>query len=258
MLFRSKQTSVLEVWLRNLARGTESRFTFGPRTNGWPQWSPDGDMIAFSSDREGRNNVYTKSVTEAGKEQVVDGDTRDKVVTDWTRDGRYLVEMTRAADADIWLLPLFGDRKPFVYLQTPFQEQDAKVSPDGKWLAYSSNESGRREVYVQTFPMPGGKSQISVAGGDLPVWSRDGKELYFFGNSNLSNDSKMMAVDVKSGAKFEAGTPKALFPVTSPSNVMRGYSVTKDGRFIIPMFVGGEAEAPPITMIMNWPATLKR
>ena len=125
---------------------------------------------------------------------------------------RDLVDTSKTKD-DIWVLPLFGDRKPFPYLQTEFNEQYAKLSPNGQWLAYTSDESKRNEVYVQTFPTPGGKWQISTNGGSRSVWSRDGKELYF-----LSADGKMMAVERKgSGAKFEAGLPKPLFDVRFPA-----------------------------------------
>jgi eukaryotic-like serine/threonine-protein kinase len=127
----------------------------------------------------------------------------------WSKDGRYLIAETQdnpKTQDDIWMLPLFGDRKPIPYLHTEASERLAKLSPNGKWLAYMSDESKRYEVYVQTFPNPGGKWQVSVNGGGKPVWSRDAKELYFIGA-----DKKMMAVEVKGGDQFEAGVPRPLF-----------------------------------------------
>jgi dipeptidyl aminopeptidase/acylaminoacyl peptidase len=170
---------------------------------------------------------------------------------DWSRDGRYIIEQTSDAKRgyDLWVLPLFGDKKPFPYLQTPANETKAKLSPDGQWLAYVSDESKRSEIYVQAFPAPGGKSQISTSGGDHPVWSRDGKELYY-----IAADGKMMAVEVKTGAKFEAGSPKSLFDAHLAGN---GFDVGKDGRFLIPVPVE-QGGATPITVVLNWTAGLKK
>src|SRR5262249_49096051 len=128
---------------------------------------------------------------------------------DWSRDGHYLIEQTSeslTSRYDLWVLPLGGDGKPFPYLQTAFNEHHAKLSPSGRWLAYVSDETSKNEIYVQSFPTPGRKWQISKNGGTFPVWSRDGTQLFYFGD-----DRKMMAVEVKAGTSFEAGTPKALF-----------------------------------------------
>ncbi|HWU36712.1 MAG TPA: hypothetical protein VN203_03635, partial [Candidatus Acidoferrum sp.] len=151
---------------------------------------------------------------------------------------------------DLWVIPLFGDRKPFPYLNTEFNEMNAKLSPNGQWLAYASDESRRFEVYVQTFPEHGGKWQISISGGDLPVWSSEGRELYY-----ISADNKMMAVEVKgSGTGFQAGVPKALFSVPAQEQ----YDVSKDGRFLIHVPVSQNATGVPITVVKNWQAGLKK
>jgi len=174
-------------------------------------------------------------------------------VDDWSRDGRYIIltAISPKTRNDIWVMPTFGDRKPFPYLQTEFNEQYARLSPNGQWLAYTSGESKRNEIYVQTFPTPGGKWQVSTNGGTRPVWSRDGKELYFIGA-----DGKMMAVEVKGGAKFEAGLPKPLFD----ARIAGGgtwFDVSKDGRFLIPVQPEQAANAP-MTVVVNWTAALKK
>jgi len=152
--------------------------------------------------------------------------------------------------ADIWVFPTFGDRKPFPYVNTEFQEGRAKLSPNGQFLAYVSDESKRDEVYVQTFPEHGGKWQISTGGGDVPVWSRDGRELYF-----ISTDLKMMAVEVKGdGKKFEAGVPKPLFDVRQSAQ----FDVSKDGRFLIHVPQDQAGTNVPLTVVVNWQAALKK
>jgi Tol biopolymer transport system component len=153
--------------------------------------------------------VYQKNTSAGAQDEELDHDARSKQPDDWSQDGRYIIEETldiSKSGTDIWVLPLFGDRKSFPYLNTNFNEHHAKLSPDGKWLAYVSDETKRNEVYVQTFPNPGGKWQVSTNGGSLPVWSRNGNELFFVGA-----DRRMMAVEVKGGSTFAAGVPKSLF-----------------------------------------------
>jgi len=137
-------------------------------------------------------------------------------------------------------------------LQTEYAEWLGKISPDGRWLAYTSDESKRNEIYVHSFPMPGGKMAVSTNDGERSVWSRDGKELYF-----VSPDGKMMAAAVKSGSKFEAGVPKSLFNVRLPRDMASWFDVSKDGRFLIAAQVEQTARAP-ITVVVNWQAVLKK
>jgi eukaryotic-like serine/threonine-protein kinase len=253
------QTGVYDLWLHDLARGTASRFTFNSKTNRFPVWSPDGSHIAFGS-VEGHFNLYQKATSGIAPDEALDKDGRTKRPDDWSRDGRYIIEEASGdpkTGTDIWVLPLFGDRKPFPYLQTQFNEHHAKVSPDGHWLAYVSDETKRDEVYVQTFPTPGGKWQVSTNGGGLPVWSKDGKELFFIGA-----DQKLMAVEVKSsavngGPRFEAAVRKPLFDTRLPTSNNTWFDVGKDGRFLIP--------TPPeqtgnvaMTVVVNWTAGLKK
>jgi Tol biopolymer transport system component len=252
---RDGQSSKVDIWLYDVARGTTTRFTFGPNgANARPVWSFDGSYIAFESNRDsGVNHVFQRAAN-GGTDEVLTPPLRNAQTRpeDWSRDGRYLVETAGGAQGDLWVQPLFGDKKPFPYLATPSIERQARLSPDGKWLAYSSDESTRSEIYVQSFPMPGSKAQISIDGGNKPVWSRDGKELYF-----ISADRKMMAVSVKIGDKFEAGTPKALFDTRIGTGILNHFDVSKDGRFLIPTQTESVVDSP-LTVIVNWPKLLKR
>jgi protease II len=157
---------------------------------------------------------------------------------------------------DVWVLPLFGDQKPFPFLQTEANERGARFSPDGRWIAYISDESGINQVYVQNFPASGGKWQISTNGGYHLAWRRDGKELFY-----VSTDKKMMAVDVKGeGPTFEAGAPKVLFDLHVPSfnNPQAQFAVTADGQKFLIANTFGENSSVPITVVLNWTADLKR
>ncbi len=246
------QTGVLDIWLHDLARGTNSRFTSGSPYNASPVWSPDDSHIAFFDG----TFVNQRTTNGAGQNEILDRSARLKAPVDWSKDDRYIIEDAIAdskTGTDVWVLPLFGDKKPFPYLQTDANESQAKLSPNGQWLAYQSDESKRNEIYVTTFPQPGGKWQISTGGGSFPVWGRDGKELYY-----IAADGKMMAVDVKSGPKFDPGVPRSLFDVRTDLTVFGdGYDVGNDGRFLIPVSVE-QSGTTPITVVLNWQGGLKK
>jgi len=261
---RDPQTGFLDIWLHDVVRGAASRLTFNSNNNGFPVWSPDGGHVAYFSNKRGAGggeSVYQRASNGVGQEEVLDNGPNTRRPQDWSRDGRYLIEtvLDPKTKLDVWVLPLFGDRKPFPYLHTEFNEISARLSPNGQLLAYVSDETGRNEVYVQTFPNLGGKWQVSTSGGELPVWSRDGKELFFIGAGQ--NPRKMMAVDVKSGAgsgnKFEAGVPKALFNINLEIAYSPGFDVSKDGRFLIPTRPEQNITSP-ITVVINWTAGLKK
>jgi len=252
-----------DLWLYNLARGTRSRLTFDGQANQYPVWSPDGSHIAFLSTRNGGGTVYQKAINGIGQDEALDKHpARIGAPLDWSRDGRYIIEGVvsgaKSTSTSIWVLPLSpeqaaGDRKPFPYLNEQFNELGAKLSPNGQWLAYVSDETKRYEIYVQTFPKLGGKWPVSINGGTRPIWSRDGKELYFIGL-----DGKLMVVDVKSGpdGSFEAGAPKALFDPHFGGDQYSWFDVTKDGRFLIPTVV--EQSGAPITVVVNWTAGVSK
>jgi eukaryotic-like serine/threonine-protein kinase len=242
---RDVQVGRYFLWTRDLARGVESRWTTD-RIIGSPIWSGDGTHIFY-----GRGDkVYQKAANNTGPEEVVEAAAKQAM--DASRDGRFLFTVTRENN-DIWVLPLFGDRKPFPYVQTEFEETQPRLSPNGRWLAYRSNESKRNEIYVVSFPQPGAKWQISTDGGQAPVWSRDGRELYYYGT-----DGKIMAVDIKPGAPIQFGVPKALFDArlrTNSSNV--SIEVSEDGRFLLPALIEPETSTP-MTVVLNWPALLPK
>ena len=256
---RNPQTGLRDIWLHDLARDSDSRFTFGPGVNQFPVWSPDNKYIAFQAGRDQLPNVYVKAIRGATLEQVVDPSAHSKRPDDWSRDGRYIIEQVSdpKTKEDIWVLPMFGDHKPFPYLQTEFNEIRAKLSPNGQWLAYVSDETKQTEVYVQTFPTPGRKWQISTKGGTLPVWSRDGRELFFIGA-----DRKLMAVDFRNGPA-SAGVPTPLFDTRFDMGLGVGndmnpwYDVSRDGRFLIPS-QSEQIGSAPITVVVNWAAALKK
>jgi len=246
------ETGFYNLWLYDLARGTTSRFTFEAQSSDRnPIWSPQGDRIAFSSNRDGTNKLYQKDTRSTPKEIPLDISGYNKQAIDWSSDGRYIVERVNdpVTGPAIWVLPLFGDKKPFPYLQTEFHVWPDRLSPNGQWLAYESDETKRWEIYVDTFPTPGGKHQVSIDGGSTARWSRDGKELYF-----LSLDGKMMAVAVRGGANFEAGVPAPLFGTKLNFG---DFDVSKTGRFLIPTQIK-EPGTLPITVTVNWPAGLKK
>jgi Tol biopolymer transport system component len=242
------------IWLLEFARSVLTRLTFGTKTDSYPVWSPDGRQIAFSSNRSGGFQIYRKDAGGGGQEEQLTQGPNDKVATDWSKDGRYLLyeEVSPKTRFDLWALPLDGDRKPVPVLQSPFDEFRGQFSPDGKWIAYDSNEAGRTEVYIRAFPSSAGKWQISNRGGGIPRWRADGKELFY-----VSSDLKMMAVTIRaSAAGVEADTPRELFAallagLTSP------YDVAADGqRFLLserPEAQGGA----PLTVVLNWQAALK-
>jgi len=214
-------------------------------------WSADGTHVFYASRTV--DKIYQKAANNTGAEEVLE--TAFRQPREASRDGRYLFTVT-LGNNDIWVLPLFGDRKPFPYVHTEFQENQPRLSPDGRWLAYRSDESKRDEIYVVSFPQPGGKWQISTEGGHAPVWSRDGRELYYY-----SLDNKIMAVEIKPsapGSQLQYGAPKALFEVRIPSNgVNVGFEVGRDGRFLVPALVEQQASTP-MTVVLNWPRLLQK
>jgi eukaryotic-like serine/threonine-protein kinase len=244
-----------DLWIFDLKRGTASRFTSDPADELNPLWSRDGSRILFTSNLKGIRDIYQKAANGLrDSELVFESNDHGKAVNDWSPDGRYILYDTAGARASIWVLPLFGDRKPFPFVQGAYTAKSAQISPNGRYVAYASNESGRYEVYVQTFPEHSGKWQVSTAGGIDPEWRHDGKELFFIGGE------KLMAVDVKTdGPQFEAGIPKPLFQAQFLLGAWRNrYVVTADGQRFLAIVPVEKQAYSPITVVMNWTADLKR
>ncbi len=259
------QTDNSDIWLFDLARASSSRFTFYPAFDNFPLWSPDGKRIAFSSSRDGPWNLYQKAASGAGEEELLLKTTSNKWTTDWSPDGRFLLytELDPKTRADLWALPPSGEsrnaeRKPMPFLRTEFDERNARFSPDGRWVSYQSNESGRDEIYVRGFspgePGSRGKWQVSTGGGLEPRWRGDGKELFY-----LAPDRKLMAVEVKTGTGFEASIARPLFQTRVYTSAFAGrYAVTRDGQRFLIISEAQEAVGEPATVILNWPAALKK
>jgi serine/threonine-protein kinase len=248
-----------QIWLHDLSRETLTRFTFEGNRNLNSLWTPDGKRIAFLSNKEGpgKSAIYWQWADGSGGLERLTSSEYTQVPMSWSPDGQLLafMENNPTTGYDIWVLRL-GDHKAQPFLRTPFNESVPRFSPDGRWLAYISNESGRYEIYVQPYPGPGGKWQISTEGGTEPTWNPNGRELFY------RSGNKMMAVDIATQPGFTAGKPRALFegryaptPATTPN-----YDVSLDGqRFLMLKPNEQEASAPTqINVVLNWFEELKR
>jgi len=246
-----------DVWLLNFGRGITSRFTFNPPLSNVPIWSPDGRQIVFASARNGHLDLFRRASDLSGAdEQFLKLDAIPILFpSDWSADGRFVsyYRTDPKTQLDIWTVSTGADRTPVQYLHGNFNESQGQFSPDGRWMAYVSDESGAPQVYVQSFPTVGGQRQISAEGGTQPRWRRDGKELFY-----IAPDRKLMAVTVKAGSTFEADAPHALFQTEiNVSELRQAYAVSGDGqRFLLKMAT--EAGSSPMTVILNWPALLKK
>ena len=255
-----------DVWIIDMEHaGTATRLTFDPASDPSPVWSPDGSKIAFANNRNGSNDLHVRASNGTGQDETLFESKESKSPTDWSRDGKFLIFQSQGAVAgfDLWALPLTAtDKKPILLLRTQYFEAQGQLSPDGRWLAYTSNESGSSQVYVQPFA-PGwdkpisGKWQISTNAGVQPRWRGDGKELFY-----LASDRRLMAVDVKATLQgFDRSTPQALFDSRSVvgNNTAFGYAVSSDGkRFLMPVPAGALGEAPPLTVVVNWLGWVKK
>lgn len=228
--------------LMDMARGTLTPLT--SERSGNARWSPDGTRIAFNGERTGILNIYSKVVGSSTPADVVLALNEAINLSDWSPDGKYILYATQSPTTarDVWAVPLEGaDRKPFPVVQTPAEERGARFSPDGKWVAYSSNETGREEIFVRPFPGPGPALRVSTEGGRLPFWRRDGKELYYL------REGQLMAVPVNGAARgaLEIGMPQSLFKAG-------GIVVPEtDGRRFLVLAPLGEVGTPPVTVIVN-------
>ena len=243
-----------DVWTVDLQRDSAKRLTFPPSNQVVPLWSPDASRIVFSSNREINFHLYMKNSDGTQEEKNIAAVKNfNNVPDDWSRDGKYILY---AGDNDLMLLTL-PELKSSLFLKAPSVLKNAQFSPDEKWVAYASNETGKWEIYVTSFPEARGKWQISTSGGEQPRWRGDGKELFYF-----SSDYNMMAVPVTTGAKFDAGTPVALFQATPRQPVSFNdqfvYDVTRDGqRFLINTQIR-QADTKPMSIVLNWAAKLNK
>jgi eukaryotic-like serine/threonine-protein kinase len=256
---------IADIWVIDLARHTKTRITFGPQYSGEPVWWPDGKSIVFSYGPAGAtDSLYRQNADGTGnKEKLMETSGIGAYPFSVTPDGRYIAYMRHDPKShtgwDIWVLPMFpdksGEQKPFPVVSTNFQDVTPAFSPDGKWLAYANDETGRLEVYIQPFPSGTGRWQVSTAGGGRPHWRKDGKELFF----NSTDQQGIMAVDIQqNGASLQLGTPHALFKATTVSGATGTYTASADGKKFVMNTVLPESITEPLTLITNWPADLKQ
>jgi Tol biopolymer transport system component len=261
IVFNRASAANTDIWVLDIVRGVPTRITFDQSTDNLPIWSHDGRRILWPSSRRGSFDLYIKPASGTGQDELlIPMGTTNGWATDWSRDGKWIL-FQRPGDKtnqDLWIAPQSpdsaGQQKPVPYLNSPFAESNGVFSPDGRWIAYVSNESGRDEVYVQAFPLTDEKDQISTGGGSDPAWHKDGVELFY-----LTPDRNLMAVPVRvAGKSFEPGVPKVLFPVpVSRTSVRRTYEPSSDGRFLIAKPLDDDGTVP-MTLVLNWLARVKQ
>jgi eukaryotic-like serine/threonine-protein kinase len=245
-----------DIWALDIERGTSTRLTFDPEDDATPIWSPDGKRVYFTSTRQGRGDIFWKSSSGTGKDELVVADQEWSILSSLSADGGTGAIMTNNAVKktawDISILNL-ADGKVRVFLQTPFNELVPALSPDGRWIAYSSNESGRNEVYVQSLQDEGGKWQISTDGGGRPRWSRGDSEIIFH-----SPDDKLMVVDVRTAPAFTASIPRLLVDPRVRQLPGMQYAVSSDGNRILVNRAIQQSAVTPVTLVQNWTEALGR
>jgi WD40 repeat protein len=227
------RTQNRDIWLLDIANGKTTRFTSNPAWEAFPTWSPDGSRVIFTSNRNGTYNLYQKAADSAGNEELLYESTEGKGPTSWSPDGHFLLYYSLGQPTHIRLLAVAGpaDRKPIPLVDPPFTSITARFSPDGRWIVYTSNESGQTEISVRPFDSAkgsfGNPIVVTSGGGGTPLWRADGKEIFYIASGGTAT-----ALRVDAGATFQAGTPKPLFKV--PSGVLF-WDVAPDGqRFLMP------------------------
>ena len=245
-----------DVWVHDLERQLSSRFTTQGALNNVPVWSPDGGTIAFATGRNGGLDIYQRKVGATGDDDEVLRANAIPILfpSDWSRDGRYLMYYrtdTKTRRLDTWVLPLFGDPTPTRILGTPYNESQGQFAPDVKSFAFVSDESGQPQVYLQSFPSPTLKAQVSTGGGTQPRWRPDGRELFY-----LAPDGKIMSVSIRGNDTFDTDAPRPMFNTPLDSRALRqSYAVSPDGqRFLLQM--PSASSSSTLTVVLNWPGLL--
>ena len=247
-----------DVWTIDVASGTATRLTTDAAVDATPVWSPASTEIAFSSQRTGPYQIYRRPLS-ASQDQLLLGAAAASIATDWSKDGRF-IPFTRTGAAtglDVWILPVSEPQKAFPFLNTPAAEDNATISPDGTWIAYQSNASGRDEIYVESIPAGmqrrptmsvAGRLQISLEGGTQPLWRADGRELFF-----LAPDGSVMTSAVRTALSFSAADPQAILPAAMTLVIRHAYTVAPDGQRVL-MPVLDQTNPSVVTVVSNWTA----
>jgi len=243
-----------DIWLFDVARGVGWPLTSAPSWEQDPVWAPDSSAVIFTSNREGVDALYRRSVVSTAVEQLVVKSKFDSNASDWSRDGKYLLYNTTNPETkhDVWLKRIVPDEQPVPLLNGPSDEAHARFSPDGRWLAYQSNETGKVQVYVRSFPITAAKWQISINGGYVPVWGRDGRELFF-----MSPGGKTHVAKIAFEPSFDAGIPTQ---IPNPPQVTGAFDVTRtpDGERFVAQVPVPQSSPSPITVVLNWTAELQK
>jgi len=252
-----------DLWIYDLARGVSTRFTSQTGLESSPVWSPDAHQIAFAAHGNRPSNLMVKETGGGDSKLMVPDSGNFQFPSDWSRDGRFFAysQFDTETHFDIWVLPLTDDGKPFPFLRTQFNEVTMKFAPDGRWVAFASDASGRLEVYLRSFPEGGDEVRVSASGGSEPQWRHDGKELFYF-----SGDGQLMAVPVVTGKTITVGKPVALFDLKAvgvfdigpiKSGLFPIFDPSPDGQRFVTI-VGGNRAALPITVVLDWKQELKQ
>ncbi len=251
MEVRDRRTGTIDIWILDLGRGIASRLTSEGEINDCPSWAPDGGSVVYTSNRKGHWDLYSRALA-SGVETPVWQSDEDKIPTDWSADDRFILFNQGSSQSrtreDLWFLSrATGRAEPF--LVTAFNEREGRLSPDGRWIAYASDESGAFEVYVSTFPRWGSRRQVSAAGGSQPVWRRDGKELLYLGA-----DNRLMTVPTRLGGSLEVGVPKALFDsrLAASSSDIPLFDVSSDGTRLLLSLREDEGRSTPLHVVVGW------
>ncbi len=246
-----------EIWIFDADGGAGTKLASSSAHDAVPTWSPDGTRIVFASDRRSKGasaELWVKAL-DGSKEEIFAESVDDRYIDDWSPDGRFVsfnvIQARGQRNTQLWILDV-AQRKVFPFAEEGQVQGSSRFSPDGRWLAYNSDESGRFEVYVRAFPGPGGKWQVSTAGGTNPVWNRNGKELFY-----LTLDNKMAAVPISGGAAFRAGPPVALFS-THPAGFRTIFDVSPDGRRFLVNSLPADQGSPPLELVVHWTSLLTK
>jgi hypothetical protein len=249
-------TQTTQVWVGDVSRGVRTRLTSGPSSNSGPIWSPDGSRIAFQSDRKHQADVFVRHRDGTGGDEAITDEEGQKIPTDWSSDGRFVTLFDREAGGArlirLSAISLSGDRKAFTVLPPlPGFLGDVRLSPDGRWLAYDTDESGRSEIYLISFPEAQGRLQISNAGGTKAKWTRGGREILY-----TAFDGKVTSVEIDASRGLRVGTPRPLFPLPEGTGAL--WDVSADGeRFLLNVPVI-KSSSIPLSLVVNWTAGLRK